>query len=130
MRIPFTADEPVSAAIRRLGRTEDVQWSPAGRRLALIAYDVNRVLILEADVDVDGDASRVELSGALEITSASFRHPHGVSWLDEDTLVVANREGAVGIFELPECRGASLCITLDPVRTIGTDRRDLVATPG
>ena len=130
MRIPFTAGAGVMPAIARVGRTEDVQLSPSGRRLALIGYQNNRVLVFEIRIDTAAEPPRVELADALEIGSASFDHPHGASWIDEDTLIVANRYGALGIVQLPESRPASGRVTLDPVRIIGGDRRDLVKYPG
>jgi hypothetical protein len=129
MRIPFTAETAAGSAIGRLGRTEDLRLSPSGRRLAIAGYLTNRVLVLDVDVDLSGTAPRIALSDALEVSSASFDHPHGVSWLDDRTLIVANRYADIGIFELPG-NGASGSITLDPVRRIGADRRDLVKTPG
>ncbi len=129
MRIPFTADTPAASAIGRLGRTEDLRLSPSGRRLAIAGYLANRVLVLDVEVDLSGTPPRIALSGGLEVSSASFDHPHGVAWLDERTLIVANRYADIGIFELPGNR-ASGSITLDPVRRIGADRRDLVKTPG
>jgi hypothetical protein len=131
MRISSNADHATGAAIGRIGRTEDVQWSPSGRRLALAGYLADRVLVLDVDVDVDrgGAPQRISLSGALEVHSPSFDHPHGVDWFDDDTVAVANRYGDLGIFELP-ARPAAGAVTLDPVRTIGPDRRDLVKNPG
>ena len=120
---------PVISAIGRLGRTEDVRLSPSGRRLAIAGYLANRVLVVDLHVDLDGAAPRIVLSGGLEVSSRSFDHPHGVCWLDDRTLIVANRFADIGIFELPG-NGVSGAITRDPVRTIGADRRDLVKTPG
>lgn len=130
MRIPFKAGDAVASAIRRLGRTEDMRWSPSGRRLALAGYLTNRVLILEAVTETAAEPSRVELTGYLEIDSPSFNHPHGVAWLDEHTMVVASRYGTVGIFEVPVRWPASGRVTLEPVQTIGGDRLDLVKHPG
>jgi hypothetical protein len=130
MRIPFTADAEVHSALGRLGRTEDVQFSPSGRRLALAGYVTNRVLVLDVAADPGAEPARVEVSGAFAIGSSSIDHPHGLAWLDERTLVVANRYATVAIFELPDGRPASGEVTLDAVRTIGEDSRDLIRYPG
>src|SRR4051812_20419045 len=126
MRIAFNAGRAVSSAIARIGRTEDIRWSPSGRRLALAGYRTARVLILDVDVDGGGGTPRVDVTGSLEVSSSSFDHPHGVSWLDEHTLFVANRYGEVGIYELPGGRAASGQVALEAVRTFGDDRRDLM----
>jgi len=130
MRVPFTADASVSPALDRAGRTEDVQWSPSGRRVALAGYTTNRVVLFDVRVETRGEPPQVEVSGALEVTSASFDHPHGLSWIDEHTLVVANRYARVAIFELPRDTPASGRVTLEPVALIGSDSRDLVKYPG
>ena len=130
MRIPFKADDHVTSAIRRLGRTEDMRWSPSGRRLALAGYLRNRVLILEAVTETAAEPLLVELTGHLEIESPSFNHPHGVAWLDEQTVIVANRYGTVDIFRVPAPWPASRRVTLEPIQTIGRDRVDLVKNPG
>jgi len=128
MRIPVKAGAAITAAIQRLGKTEDAQFSPSGRQLALVGLLTHRLLIL--DIEAGGDPLQVHVSGALDVTSPSFKLPHGVSWIDERTVVVANRNGDVAILELPERRPASGRLELAPVRTFGADRRDLVHHPG
>jgi hypothetical protein len=130
VRIPFTADAALISVIERLGRTEDVSWSPSGRSLALVYLLSHRVLVLDVDVHFDADPPRVDVSGGLEISSPAIDHPHGVIWLDERTLAIASRLGEVGIFELPARRPTAGHITLDPVKTFGDDWRDHVKHPG
>jgi hypothetical protein len=50
MRIPVSTDASVASAVGRLGRTEDVRFSPSGRRLALAGYRTNRLLIVRTDM--------------------------------------------------------------------------------
>lgn len=130
MRIPFTAGAGVMAALRRVGRTEDVQWSPSGGRIALAGYTTDRVLVFDVQVELCGERVRVEVSGGLEAGSASFDHPHGLAWIDERTLVVANRYGRISIVELPAGPAPAGPVTLEPVAVVGADTRDLVKYPG
>ena len=130
MRIPFTAHADLRSVIHRLGRTEDVRWSPSGRSVALAYLFSHRVLVLDVDVRLDADQPRVDVSGGLEIGSPAIDHPHGVIWLDERTLAIASRMGEVGIFELPARRPDGGRITLEPVKTFGDDWRDYVKHPG
>jgi hypothetical protein len=130
MRIPFRADAAATSEIRRLGRTEDVQWSPSGRRLALVGFNASRVLILEVRTDMAADPPLVDISGSLDIRSPALSGSHGVAWIDERTVAVASRYSTVGIFELPEGRRGSERVVLNPARTIGGDRRDLLLIPG
>ena len=96
MRIDFMTSDAVRAAIGRIGRTEDVQFSPAGDRLALVGHDANRLLVFDISVELEATLPRVVIDDFLELTSDSFRLPHGLCWLDERSFVVANRNGDIG----------------------------------
>ncbi len=130
MEVSFVADEEVRAAIAGIGRTEDAQFSPDGGRLALAGFGRNRLLVLELTTELDEASPRVMLTGCLEVRSAALKSPHGLSWVDERVLIVANREGEVAIFELPAGGPGATRATLKPVRRIGADQADLVTTPG
>jgi hypothetical protein len=51
MRIEVSASPNVKAVLARLGRTEDVTFSPSGRRLAVAGFGHNTVLILDVALD-------------------------------------------------------------------------------
>lgn len=129
MQIEYSATDEVRAAISRLGRTEDVQFSPSGSRVAVAALHENRLLILALEVDWDTEPPAISLRNPLEVESDALHLPHGLCWIDERTIVVANRMGQLVIFELPE-DSASGRIRLSPIRTLGDDVNDLVKTPG
>jgi hypothetical protein len=129
MKIEYSASDEVRAAISRLGRTEDVQFSPDGGRLAVAALNENRLLILEIESSWDTEPPAIALRGPLEVESDALQRPHGLSWIDERTIVVANRTGQLTIFELPE-EPASGRVRLSPVQTLGDNANDLVKTPG
>ena len=129
MLIKFAAGKEVRAAIARIGRTEDVQFSPTGERLAVVGFNKNRLLILGIDTNWESEPPTIELSSPLELRSDTLAQPHGLCWIDERTLIVANREGLVAIFELPE-KVTSGKIRLSPVRVVGKESVDLIYTPG
>ena len=129
MEIQYNANDELRATISRLGRTEDVQFSPGGGRLAVAAFNENRLLILEIDASFDTDPPAIALTNSLEVESDALQRPHGFSWIDERTIVVANRTGHLVIFELPD-EPASGRVSLSPVRTLGDNPNDLVKTPG
>ncbi len=129
MLVEFTASKEVRAAIARIGRTEDVMFSPDGGRLAVAGFNENRLLILGIETVWDSEPPAISLTAPLELESDVLVQPHGLSWIDERTLVVANRRGQVAIFELPE-KAASGKIRLSPVRIVGEDAVDLIYTPG
>jgi DNA-binding beta-propeller fold protein YncE len=129
MKISYSASSDVRAAIDRIGRTEDVQFSPDGSRLAVAGFTENRILVLGIEADWDTDDPKVAFTKSLEFNSDELRNPHGLSWLDDRTLAIANRSGHLTIFELPE-EPASGRTQLSPVRTLGDHATDLLKTPG
>jgi hypothetical protein len=96
-QIAFDASPDVRSALGALGRTEDVRFSPSGRRLALAGFRNDRIAV--ADLEVTG--ATVVITRLRELASSSLRHPHGVDFLDEETLVVGNRKGGVVLLRLP-----------------------------
>jgi hypothetical protein len=129
MRIDARADETVQAALGRIGRTEDVAFSPSGRRIAIAALLTNRILLVDVETDAENAGAPVRLTRAVELVSAALARPHGVAWIGDERLIVANREGAVALFEIPARGTGPARLSLDPLLTIGHPR-DPVITPG
>ncbi len=77
-------------------RTEDVRFSPSGRVLAAAA--TNGVLVLFA---VDASTRPIRIDRCAELRSASLASPHGVDFLREDLIVVANRAGWLTCYRVP-----------------------------
>lgn len=130
--IPFTARRDARAAIARLGRCEDVAYSPNGGRIALIGLVTNRLLVLDIETALAGDRPHVAVTGFAELDSAAFNQPHGIVWVDDRTLILGNRRGQIAVVALPEERAnaGSGPVEIAPLRLIGADGKDLVTTPG
>lgn len=101
MKIDYRATDRARAMIASLGRTEDLRFSPNNRRLAIAAFNNARIAILDVEISTAGGSPDVSLTGGLEISSPALRYPHGVDFLDDETITVANREHGVAIFRLP-----------------------------
>lgn len=106
VRIAFDAPADVRAALDRAGRTEDVRVSPDGRRLALACYSENAIGL--ADIAVERTSSEVEVAvtGFELLRGPGVREPHGVDFVRDDVVIVANRGGSVEFYSLPE-RGSA-----------------------
>ncbi|NKB27124.1 MAG: hypothetical protein GKR99_06045 [Rhodobacteraceae bacterium] len=94
-------DADTACLLARLGRTEDLRFSPNCRKLALAGYAANCCLILNVDIDCTAPAPRIAITGATEFSSGDLCDPHGFDFVDDQTLVVANRGGCVAVFDLP-----------------------------
>jgi hypothetical protein len=125
--VAFDASRPVLAALARIGRTEDVQISPDGTRLALPGFLTDRLLVVDLAIDQRGGRPGVTLSDCVEIESADFHAPHGISWLDDETAAIGNREGNLLVLSLPKGRPASEARV---ICEIGAGDRHLINTPG
>ena len=130
-QIGFEAPAEVLAAIERIGRTEDVHLCPDNRRLAIAGYVEDKILVLDLENEVaSDDVRRLKFSSALELTSASLDNPHGVFWLNSETIIVANRGGDVVFFPVPaSSEGACTQVLLEPLGTISAEVGGL-ASPG
>lgn len=104
-RVPelgYTASARVAEMIAGLGRTEDVRFSPGNHRLAVAGFNAQRILVLDVEVSAGGSgAPSVALTGGLDLACPAFRRPHGLDFLDDETLVVTSRAAGVAVVPLP-----------------------------
>lgn len=130
-QIEFAASENVSAALADLGRTEDVKFSPDNRRLALAGFAKNKIVVVDVDIDTSSAGGpSISLTDVIEITSSSLHRPHGLFFIDDRTLVVANRGQSTTIFAIPPSGSARPKLELSPLETIGSDPNHRLKSPG
>ena len=96
-----TGPEFVMDMIGRLARTEDIRFSPDGKKLAIAGYARQSIVIFDVSVDLSDAAPQIIMSDYVELNSDVFNFPHGLDFVDNTTLVVASREGAVTVFDVP-----------------------------
>jgi WD40 repeat protein len=77
-------------------RSEDLRHSPDGHRLAVVTTE-SKILLFALERSADG--IRAELLTAF--TSPDLEAPHGIDWVDDDHVVVANRRAGLAFFHLP-----------------------------
>ena len=128
-RILFMPNDSVKTALASLGRTEDVQFSPDNRHLAIAGFNSSKVLILDIKVKTAKGKILVLCEDWLEINSPSFNYPHGLFWIDGATLIVANRGAEAPIIKIPSKKPESRIVEITPIETIKCGR-DLLHSPG
>ena len=128
MKLKYRATDRVRALIASLGRTEDVRFSPNNRRLAIAAFNRSSIAILDVEVGKSARSLEVSLTGGFEISSPALSFPHGVDFLDDETIAVASRQGGVAIFKLPVAH-ANDC-ELAPIQHLVPGSGSIVHTPG
>ena len=90
-KIQYTAPQSVTDAVGSLGRTEDVRFSPSNRRLAVAAFKRNRIVVFDIDIASSSGATRVALTGGVELSAPALQLPHGLDFIDDDTLIVTRK---------------------------------------
>jgi WD40 repeat protein len=130
MQITYTGSDEVLNIINGFERVEDVRFSPDNKRLAIAGYKNNRLLILDIELYISPTAPRITVTDCFEIASQSLKDPHGLFWIDNTTLIVANRGGDTSILQLPENRQARKTIHLTPLLSLRPDGRQTIYTPG
>ena len=99
-QIAFEAPQAVRETLASLGRTEDVRLSPSRRRVAIACYAREAIAVGDIVLAASPDGPTVALTRLDVLHSPLLREPHGLDWLDDDTLVVANRVGHVASLRL------------------------------
>jgi WD40 repeat protein len=127
VRLDFTAPDFVREVIGDLGRTEDVKFSPKNTRLAVSSFSKNQLAIFDVSITHTTYGPRIALTDVARIASCHLKGPHGVDFIDDERVVVANRDGDVTIFALPRELGGS-CHLMHPTQVIRSGQ--LVKGPG
>lgn len=128
--LDYAAPARLREVVSSLGRTEDIAFSPSGRRLAIAAFNLHRIVIFDLDVSSVGDVSSVTLIGGVELSSRALREPHGVDFIDDDTIVVASRAGDVDMFSLPPGEADVPLLEVSPTSTWPAGETSLLQAPG
>jgi hypothetical protein len=128
--IPCAPSADARAALARIGRTEDVKFSPDHGRLAIAGFHARRILVLGLRLDPTQRGPLLELDDPLEITSPALALPHGLCWADDRTLVVADRVGGVQVLRLPAGPTRDREVDLAPLRILDGSGFELLESPG
>src|SRR5262245_2239299 len=90
-RLDYAATANVRDFLGSIGRTEDVRFSPSNTRLAIAGFLRNKIAVF--DISLHCSPSRISLTGVAEISSTYLKHPHGLDFVDDEKILVANRDG-------------------------------------
>lgn len=98
-RIPLTASPEILQVLSRIGRTEDVKLAPQNDFLAIADASNDRIIFVYFEVRENPQAA-IHISKTVILESAHLKYPHGIAFIDSETIVVANRLGDVAVFSV------------------------------
>lgn len=117
-KIAYEASSEVHDVISRIGRTEDIKLSPDNKRLAVVDFLASKLFIFSIRIDRTYATPKISLSDYVEISSDSLLYPHGITFLDNDHIVVCNRSADVNVFRIPPTEDECHEYTLAPLQSI------------
>ncbi|NND49690.1 MAG: hypothetical protein HKN60_05505 [Rhizobiales bacterium] len=129
-QLEFRASEPVRAALAGLGRTEDVRFSPNNELLVIAGFARDCLLVLSVRIEDAPSGPGVAVDDFMELTSGCINSVHGIDFIDDRTLVLANRDGMVSIMELPPGPPGGRSCQVDAVREVSGSHFGRIRTPG
>jgi hypothetical protein len=100
-QIHYHATQEVRDIIAAIGRTEDVKFSPNNRRIAVAGFIENKFAVFAISIAASDNSKSITLTSAVEISSDHLKGPHGLDFIDDKRILVANRYGQACIFEVP-----------------------------
>jgi hypothetical protein len=129
-QLEFRASNAVRSMLAEIGRTEDVRFSPDNRLLVLAGFGLNHLLILRIAIERSEAGLLVIADDFMELTSDGIGSAHGVDFLDDRTLAVANRDGLVTILEIPAGELAGRQSHIDPIQELSGGMFCKLKSPG
>ena len=128
--LTFKPSSVVAERIGALGRTEDVVFSPDQTRLAIAGFNENKVLVIQIKIVTENGVMSIQSEGCVELRCPDFNRPHGLSWIDDGTLVIANRAGDVIIVSVPAVSNAGEAVEINPLFKLSEGSDGIIKSPG
>ena len=114
LEVGFDAPAAVRDALAGMGRTEDIRLAPNGRRLAFAGYGGGRIAVADVEITASASGPEIAVTSLDQLSFPALREPHGVDFVDDDTLIVADRIAGIFVFRLPAPGGAGGLTWVDP----------------
>jgi len=111
----------VLSVIAALGRTEDLRFSPSGRLIAIAGYLKNQIAVLAVDIRSGVIGKTIVVEQGVVMSSPALKKIHGLDFLDEDTIIAANRGGGVPVFRIPPLDASATTCEVQPIRELVAD---------
>ena len=128
--IAYAAPPHVQDVISTMGRTEDAAFSPDYKRLAVAGFGKNKLFLYSVRVRRHNGTKTVEIENCGVIGAKCLHQPHGIAFIGNDQLIVANRDGFIHILKIPDGFDNGAETVIRSSGRIKGDRKCPVRSPG
>jgi DNA-binding beta-propeller fold protein YncE len=87
-------------------------------------------VVFDVEVTASAAGASVALSHVVEVRSPDLKRPHGLDFVDDETLIVVNRGGDACLFALPKGETSDQVVELSPLHVMRAGGSHLLASPG
>ena len=87
-----------SFCVSSIGRSEGVHVSPNAKKIAYSSFDLNKIIVFDFALTSERD---IEIEKCVNYGD-NLNSPHDFAWIDDKTIIVANREGPAVIFSVTD----------------------------
>jgi hypothetical protein len=103
-----------SFSCTKMDRTEDIKFSPSGKKLAIASYTLGSIFIF--DIYIDGN--NISVLDYYEVKCNDYKSFHGIDWINENVIIISSRSSCLcPIVKLP-LKNPNRIIKLKPVKMI------------
>lgn len=128
--LSFKPSSAVAERIRALGRTEDVMFSPDQTRLAIAGFSESKILVIGIKSVTENGVISIHSDKCVELHCPEFRRPHGIAWIDDATLAVANRKQDVIVVPVPVVSSGGEAVEVEPLLRLSDGGDGIIKSPG
>ena len=107
-----------SICVSKIGRCEAVHVSPDSNKVAYASFDMNKIVVFDINAGENGVV--VERCCFL---GPHLKSPHDFTWIDDDSIAVANRNGPAVIFSVSNDERAKVVFEMSETNSVTSFRR-------
>ncbi|NJM91784.1 MAG: hypothetical protein HC861_03220 [Rhodospirillaceae bacterium] len=98
--------------------------------MAIVSFGLDAIVIFDVGVTASAGRTGLDLRSVVVGTSPILRYAHGLDFIDEDTIVVANRGGDVAAFRIPSTAKPGQSCELEFIRMLQPNNPSVFTAPG
>lgn len=99
-------------------------------RVAIAGLYENKILVVQFEIVTRNGEITVRSEGCVELHCKEFIHPHGISWIDDGTIVIACRGTGVIVVSVPPTSSRGDIVEVEPLLKLSEGRDRILRSPG